>query len=156
MPPLEPISERILQDVKSALEAIVAGDDYFSTLRHVEINDAAHTAGHQNPAAFIRPFDTDMDGEGETVSQGIRHSMPMDVTLIHEGRTNASTAFERLIRDGITALYVDRTRGGLATHTIVDGVRRTYPGEGQQDVYVATLRVRVVFRTNGTDLGTAI
>lgn len=156
MPPSEPVSELILQNVKTALEGIVAGDDYFHTVRHVEINDGTHVAGHKHPAAFIKPYDTDMDGEGETVSDGIEHRMPMDVDLVYQGRTSGPTQFERLIRDGITALYADRSRGGLATHTIIDGVSRSYPGDPQQDIYVATLRVRVVFRTNGTDLGTAI
>ena len=160
-PAAEPVSERILQNIQTTLAGITFGGDYWTTFRHAAILDGSIVGEHKTPAAFIRPLYTDMDGEGQTLTGGVRHEMRCSITLVLDTRTNGGTKLERAIRDVTRALYLDPQRGSYlgrenAVNTIVDQVERSYPDGTQLDQYIATLIVRVVFRTRADDLGTSI
>lgn len=153
---VEPTSETILRNIESTLKAVKAGASYWTTLRDVRILDTAAVSDHLLPAALIRAYRTDMDGEGQTLTRAIRHSLMVSITLVVASRSTGARDMELLIRDAITALYVDRTRGGNAVHTIVEAVDRSYPDGDRQDTYVATLQVRVEFRTAHNNLASSI
>ena len=151
--PTEPTSELVLQNIVSTLRSVDAGGTYWTTIRNAFVGDDAAVAEHDTPAAYVIPYTTDMDGEGRSLTDAIRHEMRVEVRLVLTSRdANGSTHFERYIADVIRALYVDRTRGGNAVHTIVEDVERSYQGR-EGDAFIATLSVRVPFRTTTTDLG---
>ena len=159
--PTTPVTERILANLVSTLSGVSAGVDYFHTFRHVAVIDGAVVAEHKMPAAFIRPLFTDMDGEGQTLTNAIRHEMRCSITLAIESRTGGATKLEEVTRDAIRALYLDPQRGTYlgtanAVNTLVDQVERAYPDGTQLDVYLATLIVRVIFRTRADDLGVSL
>lgn len=159
--PTTPVSERILANLVSTLQGVSAGASYFHTFRKVAVIDGAIVGDHKMPAAFIRPLFTDMDGEGQTLTNAVRHEMRVSITIAIDGRTNGATKLEELIRDTITAVYVDRQRGTYlgtanAVNTIVDQVERSYPEGEQLDTYLATLVLRIMFRTQLADLGVSL
>jgi len=160
--PTTPVTERILANLVSTLSGVSAGVDYFHTFRHVAVIDGAVVAEHKMPAAFIRPLYTDMDGEGQTLTNAIRHEMRCSITLAIESRTGGRDEARGgdARRDPRALIWI---RSGAPTsaqrnavNTIVDQVERAYPDGTQLDVYLATLIVRVIFRTRADDLGVSL
>jgi len=152
----EPVSEKIIRNVETTLLGIDKGTGYFTTVRSVSRDDVATVDTSKAPLAVVLPTSTDMDGVSETLTSTIRHEMRCMVGLVLKDRSDAVRDMERFIRDATEALYSDRTRAGLATNTVVQGVTRTYPEGDQSAVYVAWLEVVINFRTEEADLSAAV
>ena len=153
--PSEPVSENILADLKSTFEGITADATTWTTVRKAYIGDGVPVAEHVEPAVYITATYTDMDGEGETLVEAIRHILFVEAKLILRTRDeNESTQLERFIGDAIKAVYADTTRGGNAVKTIIEDVDRSQPGPFE-GVIMAVMRMRVTFRTSTADLATS-
>lgn len=153
----EPVSELILQDLTTALGGISAGATYWTTVRKATRGSMAALTEYDTPAVLVSPYSTEMDGEGQSLAQAVRHVMRLNVLLVLETRdADSATQFERFIADAILAIYTDRTRGGNAVHTIIEGVERAFGDGDTSDHMVATLSLRIPFRTPSTDLGVSV
>ena len=96
--PSEPVSENILADLKSTFEGITADATTWTTVRKAYIGDGVPVAEHVEPAVYITATYTDMDGEGETLVEAIRHILFVEAKLILRTRDeNESTQRERFI-----------------------------------------------------------
>lgn len=148
----EPLVEKVVANIEATLRQITEGTSYFTTVRHVSRDNVATIDTSKAPLVVVLPTDVDMDGISETLTSSIRHEIRCQVILVLKDRSDAVRDLNRFVRDATTALYVDRTRSGLASNTIVTGVQYAYPDGDQAAVYAAYLDVLIPCRTEATNL----
>jgi hypothetical protein len=147
-----PVKEAILDDIASTLSAIVAGDDYYTTVERVQRIDATPMELSMFPAVVIIPQTTDYDREATQGTLTIAAEFRIQLALMLRTRTDAVSKLERFIRDVHKALLLDRYRGGLALNTRVVEDEVFYPTEDDEAFSFANVIVEVDYRTRWNDL----
>lgn len=162
MPPSAPILYSVLADVKTSLEAIAAGADYFYTwadVRHFE--DYALDVSRSSvtwPIAIIVPGRAQVL-RSESVMDGtfllVDHELELTVLgLHHDGSSRAEgrgmlavTQMEHDIRKKMITTY---TRGGYAIETVADGYEPFAEDFQKADASVA-VHFKIRYRTKEND-----
>jgi hypothetical protein len=156
MPPSGlPVKEAILRDLESALAAITAGADYYTSVARVTRVDTVPIDLPEFPAIVITPLGTEYDPPGQATTLAIHGHYRIRATLIVRTRTDAVADLENFIRDVHKAILVDTTRGGRAIDTRLVSDEVYYPTDIEEPVALAELTIMVLYRTVRTDLNTA-
>lgn len=156
MPPSgTPLKEQIVDDLVTTLQAISAGDDYYTTVEQVIRIDGGPMELKMFPAVAVLPSKTEYDREGSHGTTTIRAFLYVQLSLFIRSRTDAADKIERFVRDVHKAVIADRTRGDRALHTTVLSDEVTYPTEDDEPFTIADLVVEVVYRTPYDDLNSA-
>ena len=151
----EPVKEQIMANLQTTLEGVNGGASYYTDFSKVERVEAGGVQVKTFPTAIISPLGTEYDSPNAVVTTKIGATFRVEITVFLRTRSNATRAVERAIRDVHTALYVDRTRGGLAIDTRVAGSDPFYPSEATEPICGADISVSITYRTQATDLNTA-
>ena len=154
MPSGEPVKEDILQNLKTTIEGIAAGGDYYTDVREVSLLEAEPTMVSQYPCAIISPLGTEYDHPGTATMNTITGHYRVRATLLVRTRTNAALSIERFVRDVQKSILIDITRGGNAIDTYMTSDDVFYPTELDEPVAGADCVILVHYRTLRTDLNT--
>ena len=114
-------TELILADIKTALEGVQGGAGYSNTVRHVsrDFVPPEDLHGTMLPALFVT---YESEDDAEFTQEQDEGFIRIGVTAIAQAMTGLSTVLNSLIKDVHKALMADRTRSGLASDTIREGV----------------------------------
>lgn len=152
MPPaVEPVQERILQNIVTALQAINGGSDYWNTISAacVERREFSDVDIDTFPSIQVATGLTEYDVEPrETrVLRVISAHMYVPVrALIQDLTTAPTTAIHRLIRDVHKAIHADRRRGGLALDSWIYSTDPRYPTRPSEPLCGADFVIFVNYR----------
>ena len=126
MPPSGlPVKEDIIANLKTALETITAGDDYYTSVQRV----TRYVGGPMDMTEF------------PSSSLGVDPDVPVEL--------------EKFIRDARQAVIVDRTRGSKAINTFAVSDQVFSPNQDDDPYAAAQLIIEINYRTNWDDLNIA-
>ena len=159
MPPSgTPVKEAILQNMKTVLETIVAGSDYYTSVQKVTRYNGGPMDMTEFPAIVIVPVSNDYDKPSTQGTLTIASHYQVQLSLFLRSRGTGSDqpeSIENFIRDAHKAVLVDRTRNSLALTTFAVNDEVFYPTEDDDPFTAANLIIEVVYRTDWDDLNIA-
>ena len=159
MPTTEPVEERIVVDIQTALENISTRDpttSYWNDVREINRLDGGWPSGDATPALFIS-LDSNDTADNLDEDQHALNEEELRITVhgILEEHNGPSVHLIRFARDIRTAVMLDPTRSALAEHTFIGQTQYAHGDENQPIAHVA-VEVRVQYRTNPAALETVI
>ena len=159
-PTTEPVEERILQTIESALLSIDPADvttDYWNKIYYVYRMNTGFPDIAAYPAIVMIPGGTQID---ESISSGqhsvVVHRLFTTLLCYIDEQTDVAKKLMRFSRDVRTALQVDPRRndgvGDLAIHTYITRTQPYFSDGEQENTSLIEIDVEVTFRTSTTAL----
>lgn len=154
-PTLEPVTERIMANVASALQGIRTDDvnqTYWHDVKKVLRVDTGYPEIKSMPACVLMITNLDVadDLDSQTHSLNVE-SLGLEIDGWLSETTQEEKAMQRLARDIRAALMRDPRRGGLAIHTYIRGVQYHNATESEPNSLVQ-IQASVEYRTRVDDL----
>lgn len=154
-PPIDPVQERILRNFAAMLRTPAPGSTYFGSVHQVFRAPAvmAKDAGLNSPAVYVSVVGVTGSQRGTDATNKLNRIMRVEVdAFLSMHAADATTRMERLAYDIETAIYADRTIGGLATETMLTGTSVSIAENGNVPLYGTTLSFEIEYRVLSTDL----
>jgi len=148
-----PVEEVILQDIETALAAIIEGSGYYHSVLYVDRVRAGSGKLKGYPSLILIPEGTRINRPGLT--QTIEATMVLTITGFIRERTNPALEIQRLVRDVHMALIQDIQRSGNAQITRITEILPFYPVEDTEAIGGFDMTVEVDYRTRELDLNVA-
>ena len=118
----DPVDERILQHLEAAIRGITkAAGYYYDMARVVDEPDGPFTDPQVFPAAAVYMTDEAPGPEERNISREDRSMNAWVEAWMRVQRPGARAQLSRLRADIYRAAFTDRTRGGLAIDTLLQG-----------------------------------
>jgi len=165
MPPSGlPVKEDIIANLKTALETITAGSDYYTDVQRVTRYVGGPMDMTEFPCIVMTPEGTTY---GPPATQGTLTSaasfrVVLGLYIRNRGASSSLGAdpdvpveLEKFIRDARQAIIVDRTRGNKAINTFAVSDQVFSPNQDDDPYAAAQLTIEINFRTNWDDLNIA-
>ncbi|MBK9497040.1 MAG: hypothetical protein IPO08_21515 [Xanthomonadales bacterium] len=145
----DPILRRVWASLVTALEGIVSGSDYHSTVRFVstDLVNLLSLSSQQTPAFLVMA-----DGEGAQRLFHMAGQVKETFSFVLEGRLDApgllvsakADAYARMLLDVEYALTRDVTRGGIASATFIRSPKGPFMGLDTTGIVQWQQRVDVI------------
>lgn len=155
MPPSsDPVKWRILDEIRTTLRGIDGGSDYFFNIVDDYVTIADPGAAIELPGfpyVAISDLGTTYENPRARVVRSISGAMQVVISVYHCDSSDLAQSLEQLIHDVHKALYVDRTRSGLAIFTIVTADNISLVSDDEEPIGVVDITVEIDYRTLVTD-----
>lgn len=149
-PGADPVSLRILNDIKSTLEGITPGSDYFTAAPKVELYEGL-TEFNEFPAIAIIPQDEDAESGRQGATDKETWTWRIALLCGLKVRDSALSDATKFNHDVEKILKVDWTRGGLANNTRILGKQIFVPGSEEDELTEVRILIEVKYATAYND-----
>lgn len=150
--PIDPVSDRIVRNLMAQLRTPERGATYFHTIHQVRRGPYVGLAVPARTCVWVTNLATDIAGRGQDATGSLLCTMRVEVEArVKSSSTDVASDVERLASDLETAIYADRTLGGLATETMITAREPAYVEAGMESTYGLVLSLDVQYQTPTTD-----